>query len=89
MPGITGISVSYKNRGSLKTATITAKAYNRTQLNVIDALYLRLGYTVLLEWGWGVNYLNNSGEVIPQMRRTLTNGFLNGSFNSSNILNFY
>jgi hypothetical protein len=86
MPGITGISVSYKNRGSLKTATITAKAYNRTQLNVIDALYLRLGYTVLLEWGWGVNYLNNSGEVIPQMRRTLTNGFLNGSFNSSNIL---
>jgi hypothetical protein len=86
MPGITGISVSYKNRGSLKTATITAKAYNRTQLNVIDALYLRLGYTVLLEWGWGVNYLNNSGEVIPQMRRTLTNGFLNGSFNSFNIL---
>jgi hypothetical protein len=86
MPGITGISVSYKNRGSLKTATITAKAYNRTQLNVIDALYLRLGYTVLLEWGWGVNFLNNSGEVIPQMRKTLTNGFLNGSFNSSNIL---
>jgi len=88
MPGITGVNVSYKNRGSLKTATITAKAYNRTQLNIIDALYLRLGYTVLLEWGWGANFLNNSGEVIPQMKRTLTNGFLSGSYNSGNILSY-
>jgi len=86
MPGITSATVSYKNRGSLKTASIQIKAYNKTQLNIIDALYLRLGYTVLLEWGWGANYLNNSGEVIPQMRRTLANGFLNGSLDSGNIL---
>ena len=86
MPGITSTTVSYKNRGSLKTASIQVKAYNKTQLNIIDALYLRLGYTVLLEWGWGANYLNNSGEVIPQMRRTLANGFLNGSLDSGNIL---
>jgi len=86
MPGITGVNVSYKNRGSLKTATITAKAYNRTQLNIIDALYLRLGYTVLLEWGWGTNYLNNNGEVKKQLHRTMTNGFLSGSYNSQNVL---
>jgi len=86
MPGITSATVSYKNRGSLKTASISIKAYNRTQLNIIDALYLRLGYTVLLEWGWGANYLNNSGEVVPQMRKTLANEFLNGSLNSGNIL---
>ena len=86
MPGITSATVSYKNRGSLKTATIQVKAYNKTQLNIIDALYLRLGYTVLLEWGWGANYLNNNGEVVPQIRRTLANGFLNGSLDSGNIL---
>jgi hypothetical protein len=86
MPGITSVNISYKNRGSLKTATIQAKAYNRTQLNIIDALYLRLGYTVLLEWGWGANFLNNKGEVVPQITRTLADGFLNGSLNSGNIL---
>lgn len=86
MPGITSATVSYKNRGSLKTASINIKAYNRTQLNIIDALYLRLGYTVLLEWGWGANFLSNSGNVVPQIRRTLTNGFLDGSLNSGNIL---
>jgi len=86
MPGITSVKVSYKNRGSLKTATIQVKAYNRTQLNIIDALYLRLGYTVLLEWGWGANFLNNNGELVPQITRTLANGFLNGSLDSGNIL---
>jgi lysozyme len=86
MPGITSVNVSYKNRGSLKTATIQVKAYNKTQLNIIDALYLRLGYTVLLEWGWGANFLNNNGELVPQITRTLANGFLNGSLDSGNIL---
>jgi GH24 family phage-related lysozyme (muramidase) len=86
MPGITSATVSYKNRGSLKTATINVKAYNTTQLNIIDALYLRLGYTVLLEWGWGANYLNNKGEVVPQIRRTLANEFLDGTLDSGNIL---
>ena len=86
MPGITSATVSYKNRGSLKTATINVKAYNTTQLNIIDALYLRLGYTVLLEWGWGANFLLNNGEVIPQIKRTLANGFLDGTLDSGNIL---
>ena len=86
MPGITSATVSYKNRGSLKTATINVKAHNRTQLNIIDALYLRLGYTVLLEWGWGANFLNNKGEVVPQIRKTLANEFLDGTLDSGNIL---
>ena len=86
MPGITSATVSYKNRGSLKTATINIKAYNTTQLNIIDALYLRLGYTVLLEWGWGANFLLNNGKVIPQIRKTLANEFLDGTLDSGNIL---
>ena len=38
------------------------KAYNKSQFDIIDALYLRLGYTVLLEWGNGM-YLDNGGNL--------------------------
>ena len=51
MPGIISINVKNETRGSLKTATINLKAWNRVQFEIIDVLYLRLGYTLLLEWG--------------------------------------
>jgi len=51
MPGIMDADIKDLNRGSIKKATINIKAHNRNQFNVIDALYLRLGYTVMLEWG--------------------------------------
>jgi len=51
MPGIESIDVKDKNRGSIKEANIQIKAYSRKQLEIIDTLFLRLGYTVLLEWG--------------------------------------
>jgi len=51
MPGIISINVKSETRGSLKTATINLKAWNRVQFEIIDVLYLRLGYTLLLEWG--------------------------------------
>ena len=51
MPGIMDADIKDLNRGSIKKATINIKAHNRNQFDVIDALYLRLGYTVMLEWG--------------------------------------
>ena len=51
MPGIESIDVKDKNRGSIKEANVQIKAYSRRQLEIIDTLFLRLGYTVLLEWG--------------------------------------
>jgi hypothetical protein len=51
MPGIESIDVKDKNRGSIKEASVQIKAYSRRQLEIIDTLFLRLGYTVLLEWG--------------------------------------
>jgi hypothetical protein len=51
MPGIIDLNVKDLNRGSIKKATLTIKANNRNQLEIIDCLYMRLGYTVLLEWG--------------------------------------
>jgi hypothetical protein len=51
MPGILSADVKALNRGSLKKATVKIKINNKQQFNIIDLLYLRLGYTVLLEWG--------------------------------------
>jgi len=51
MPGIISANVQTLNRGSIKKATVKLKANNKKQFDIIDVLYLRLGYTVLLEWG--------------------------------------
>jgi hypothetical protein len=51
MPGITSCETKFRNRGSVREGTINIKAWNRVQLEIIDLLYLRLGYPVLLEWG--------------------------------------
>ena len=60
MPGLTGATVSYYNMGALKKATIQAKVFNVTQLEIIDVLYMRLGYNILLEWGHTQYFDNNS-----------------------------
>jgi hypothetical protein len=51
-PGIIDVSIDCVNRGSIRKATVTLKAYNRYQFSIIEMLYLRLGYTMMLEWGW-------------------------------------
>lgn len=51
MPGIENVDIKALNRGSLKKATVKIKANNKQQFDIIDLLYMRLGYTVLLEWG--------------------------------------
>lgn len=58
MPGIESISIKNLNRGSIKKAKIKIKVHSRSQFEIIDTLYLRLGYTALLEWG-NANYISN------------------------------
>lgn len=62
MPGITKLDVQAINMGSLKKATISLKAYNKDQLALLDVLYLRLGYTLLIEYGNSL-YLDKNGKV--------------------------
>jgi hypothetical protein len=73
MPGIESIDVKDKNRGSIKEADVQIKAYSRRQLEIIDTLFLRLGYTVLLEWG-NSHYIDNTG-VYKKMGTTLVEDF--------------
>ena len=51
-PGIESVSVECKNRGSIREATVKLKAQNKFQFELIELLYLRLGYSMMLEWGW-------------------------------------
>jgi hypothetical protein len=62
MPGITSANMSYYNNGALAKATIKIKAYSREQFALIDYLYMRPGYSLLLEFGHTV-YLDNDGSL--------------------------
>ena len=66
MPGLNSVTIDTKGTlGSLREADIKFSVWNMTQLNVIESLYFRLGYTMLLEWG-NVNYFNNKKQFITQ-----------------------
>jgi len=74
MMGITSVNVSSKNRGSLRTATVEIIANNRIQFEIIDTLYIKLGYFMLLEWGW-TNYYTST-EYIKDNPHSLVDDFL-------------
>jgi hypothetical protein len=69
-PGITGVQVDSLNRGSIRKANITLKAHNKFQFDVLELLYLRLGFTMMLEWGWD-RYLDNDTGKIEQVGNTI------------------
>jgi hypothetical protein len=82
-PGIESAEIKNLNRGSIKKATVKLKAYSRDQFEILDILYMRLGYTVLLEWGWS-HYFTNEGKL-ETMGYTLTeapNGFFSEEYSS-------
>ena len=60
-PGIQNISCNYKNNGALKQAQVKLKCFTRSQFEAIEAVYLRLGYTMVLEWG-NTLYFNNNNQ---------------------------
>jgi hypothetical protein len=65
MPGITGIDVKSKSAyGSLREVTVNFQCWDIRQLEELELLYMRPGYTVLVEWGWAP-YLDNTNGYTP------------------------
>ena len=62
MPGITNADVTYYNNGALSKTTINIRCFSKAQFQLIDTLYLRPGYSLLLEFGHS-QYLDNSGNL--------------------------
>ena len=69
-PGLIDAKVTALNRGSIRKATVNIKAHNKFQFELIELLYIRLGYTMLLEWGWD-KYIGGQSKEIKQMGNTL------------------
>jgi hypothetical protein len=62
LPGITSMNLRTHNTfGSLRTATVNFVCWSVEQLEVLEVLYMRPGYTVLLEWGHS-KYLYKEGD---------------------------
>ena len=63
MPGITGVSIKSQSAyGSMRSATISFVCHDIKQLEILELLYMRPGFTVLLEWGWAP-YIDNDGNI--------------------------
>ena len=62
MPGIESVDFSYKNDGALAQASIQIKCFSPEQFQMVDILFQRPGYTVLLEFGHSV-FKDNEGKV--------------------------
>jgi hypothetical protein len=86
MPGIVDMSIDHAGtRGSLRKATVTLKAYNKSQLDLIDVLYLRLGFTLLIEWGHS-QYIDSNGDITPLNSTLLEEKFFSTSLNKKTYL---
>ena len=87
MPGIKSAVIKTETRGSIKKATLQIQANNRFQFDIIDILYMRLGYSVLLEWG-NSSYYNNNGTYIKDNPHSLADIFINkGTYTYTDELN--
>ena len=76
MPGITSMSVKSKNTyGTLREAEVKFMCWTLEDFELMEELYLRPGYTVLLEWGHSM-YIDNSGALQKDIE-TIGNHFFN------------
>jgi murein DD-endopeptidase MepM/ murein hydrolase activator NlpD len=88
MPGITMVDIKSKSSyGSLREAIVSFSCNSIEQLEDLELLYMRPGYTVLLEWGW-LPYLNNDGKLISilsDLNENSKNSVLNGGNGGNQI----
>jgi len=66
MPGLTSVTVQDYNRGAIRKAKVDFTCTNLQQFEIINTLYMRVGYNVLIEWGHSV-YLDNKGIISPRI----------------------
>jgi muramidase (phage lysozyme) len=69
MPGITNMEIRSKSAyGSLREAVVNFQCWDIRQLEDLELLYMRPGYTVLVEWGW-LPYLDNNKNLVNTLPR--------------------
>jgi len=78
MPGITSMNVKSKNTyGTLREAEVNFMCWTLQDFELMEELYLRPGYIVLLEWGHSM-YIDNSGTLRKDIETIGNHYFANG-----------
>ena len=63
MPGIIDAKINTVSKeGALREAVVNFSCHSRRQLEILETLYMRPGYNVLLEWAW-TPYIDNFGNI--------------------------
>ena len=83
--GIISAEIKSRNRGSLRDAVVQISCHNLAQFRVIEALYLKLKYSMLLEWGHTFWY-DNKGTLRSDMPDDVHRNFLDGNYNQDSLL---
>ena len=77
MPGIESLNITTYSRGALRKAELKIKVHNKYQFGIIDALYMKPGYTILLEWGNSIYYTGTPDNPEYKTANFNTKAFLN------------
>lgn len=81
MPGVTAFDIqSYNTYGTLRIANVQFVVHTLEDLDLVEKLFLRPGYSVVVEWGHSI-YVDNDGNVqkATMGTTTLPNGTLFGN----------
>ena len=63
-PGIISVKKTVKDKGSIEVCNVEIKANNKFQFELIELLYLRLGFFMIVEWGWDKYAYKDENDVI-------------------------
>jgi hypothetical protein len=78
MPGITGVTINSVGQfGQLKEATVTFNCWDRSQITELELLFMRPGFTALLEWGHSI--YATSGQDYIKTPKTVGSFFKTGT----------
>lgn len=80
-PGLISATINTLNRGTIREATINLICHNLYQFKIINALFLKLKYSLLLEWGHTLYFDSNTSNIqlsTPINIPNLSKNFLTG-----------
>ena len=74
MPGLTSVSVQNYNNGAIRKGVVRFTCTSLEQFNIINTLYMRVGYYTLVEWGH-CTYLDSENKQIINRQEFNTPAF--------------
>lgn len=83
-PGLVSATINTLNKGTIREATINLVCHNILQFEAINVLFLKLKYSLLLEWGHTLYFDDKS--KLRYFTPNLSDAFLYDNLSSSEIL---